>query len=306
VKICARDIGRIASAAEEALRLGLDVWFCPELWNKDPDTTQRHITRAAVAAEDLRARWPGRLVLSVGTELSFFMRGIIDGRTYLQRAGRVTREFVRSGVHNKPLNEFMARTVESVRRVFGGPVSYSSLPFEHVDWAAFDLIGVDHYWCEPIKEHYLTVLEPLLASGKPVVITEFGFKTRTGADQTGPGGPHNLEPISMSLHMSPLTRRFVRRARVKTIHERNEDLQADSLTRQLELLDSSGVDGAFAYTFTAPLWTHADDPKHDLDTDSFSLVKPWPRGRNGATYPGMAWKPKKSFTAVANYYAAAT
>jgi hypothetical protein len=106
----------------------------------------------------------------------------------------------------------------------------------------------------------------------------------------------------MLLHMTPVTRRFVR-ARVKTTHERNEDMQARSLARQLELLDSAGVHGAFVYTFTAPLWTHADDPEHDLDTDSFSIVKPCPRGRHGTTYPGVTWEPKKSFTAVADYYA---
>ena len=186
VKICARDTGRLVPAAEDALRLGLEVWFCPELWNKDPDTTLRHITRAVRAA----------------------------------------------------------------RGVFGGPVTYASLSFEHVDWAMFDLISVGHYWYEPARDRYLRTLEPLLASGKPVVITEFGFRTRTGADQGGVG-PENFQGLSMLLHMTPVTRRFVR-ARVKTVHERNEDLQARSLTRQLELLDSAGVDGAFVYTFTAP------------------------------------------------------
>jgi len=135
------------------------------------------------------------------------------------------------------------------------------------------------------------------------VITEFGFLTRTGAEQTGPIGAENFQPLSMLLHMTPVTRRFVR-PRVKTVHERNEDLQARCLTSQLQLLDSAGVDGAFVYTFTAPLWVHAGDPEHDLDTDSFSLVKPFAGGRHGTTYPDMAWEPKKSFTAVADYYAA--
>jgi hypothetical protein len=97
-------------------------------------------------------------------------------------------------------------------------------------------------------------------------------------------------------------RRFVR-PRVKTILERDEDLQARRLLRQLELLDSARVDGAFVYTFTAPLWSHGDDPRHDLDADSFGLVEPCPDGRHGTTYPDMAWEPKKSFTAVADYYA---
>ncbi len=303
VKICARDTGRLAAAAEEALRQGLEVWFSPELWNKSPDTTLRHIARSAAAAEELRARWPGQLVFSVGTELAFFMRGIIKGRTYSRRTCMpALREVIRSGAHNGPLNAFLARASAAVREVFGGPVTYASLPFERVDWDMFDVIGIDHYWMEPFKDRYLQPLEPLLASGKPVVVTEFGFRTHTGADQSGPAAPANLDPVTMSLHMLPLTRRLVR-PRVRTVQERNEELQARSLLRQLELLDSAGVDGAFVYTFTAPLWVHGDDPEHDLDTDSYSLVKPYPSGRHGTTYPDMAWEPKKSFTTVAGYYA---
>ena len=48
---------------------------------------------------------------------------------------------------------------------------------------------------------------------------------------------------------------------------------------------------------------HGDDPEHDLDANSYSLVKPYPGGRHGTTYPDMAWEPKESFTAIADYYA---
>jgi hypothetical protein len=302
VRIRARNIRRLAGAAEDALGQGLEVWFSPELWDKNPDTTLRHITRAAAVAEDLRARWPGQLVFSVGNELTFFMRGITPGRTFNQRVRGASVELIRSRAHDKPLNAFLSRASQAVREVYRGPVTYSSLPFEHVDWDMFDLIGINHYWREPVKDRYLRTLEPLLASGKPVVITELGFRTRTGADHTGPAGPENFAPFSWALHLFPPTRPFIR-PRVRTIHERNEELQARSLTRQLELLDSAGVDGAFVCTFTAPLFPCADDPRHDLDTDSFSLVKPYP-GRRGTAYPDMAWEPKKSFAAVAGYYAA--
>jgi hypothetical protein len=232
------------------------------------------------------------------------MRGIIQGRTYNRRTHMpALREVIRSGAHNRPLNEFLARASAAAREVFRGPVTYASLPFERVDWDNFDIIGIDHYWRESTKDRYLKTLGPLLASGKPVVITEFGFRTHTGADQAGPEAPANMDPLTMSLHMLPLTRRLVR-PRVKTIHERNEELQARSLLRQLELLDSAAVDGAFVYTFTAPLFAHSDDPQHDLDTDSYSLVKPCPTGQRSVTCPGMRWEPKKSFTAVAGYYAA--
>lgn len=300
-RICARNTGRLAAAAEVALRQGLEVWFCPELWDKSPDTTLRHIARSAAAAEELRARWPGQLVFSVGNELTLFMHGIVKGRTRSRRIPAI-REAIRSGVGNRPLNAFLARASAAVREEFHGPVSYASLPFERVDWDMFDVIGINHYWRKPVKDRYLQTLEPLLASGKPVVITEFGFQTHTRADQTGPAAPANIDPVTFALHMLPLTGRLVR-PRVKTIHERSEDLQARSLLRQLELLDSAGVDGAFVYTFTAPLWVHGDDPEHDLDTDSYSLVKPCPRRRHGTTYPDMAWEPKRSFTAVADYYA---
>ena len=165
------------------------------------------------------------------------MRGIIDGRRFNQRVRNVRSNWLTGTAtprHDKPLNAFLTRAVQAVREVYGGPVSYASLPFEHVDWDMFDLIGVDHYWHERIKDRYLARLEPLLASGKPVVITEFGFLTRTGAEQAGPIGAENFQPLSMLLHMTPVTRRFVR-PRVKTVHERNEDLQARCLTSQLRL-----------------------------------------------------------------------
>src|SRR2546423_891961 len=67
VKICGRDIDRLTFAAETALELGLEVWFSPELWDKDPGDTMAHILAAAQAAERLRRRQPERLVFSVAT-----------------------------------------------------------------------------------------------------------------------------------------------------------------------------------------------------------------------------------------------
>ena len=38
-----------------------------------------------------------------------------------------------------------------MREVFSGLVTHASLPFEHLDWDMFDLIGIDHYWQERIN-----------------------------------------------------------------------------------------------------------------------------------------------------------
>ncbi len=75
VRIGARDVGRLATAAEAALDADLDVWLSPALWDRDADGTQACIERAAEVAEHLRRRAPDRLVLVVGRELTLFMRG---------------------------------------------------------------------------------------------------------------------------------------------------------------------------------------------------------------------------------------
>jgi hypothetical protein len=114
VRIRARDTRRLTAAAETALRQGLEVWFSPELWDKSPDTTLRHLARSAAAAEELRARWPGQLVFCAGNELTLFMRGIVKGRTRRRRIPAI-REAVRSGAGSQPLNAFLARASAAVR-----------------------------------------------------------------------------------------------------------------------------------------------------------------------------------------------
>ncbi len=78
VRIGARDVGRLMTAAEAALDADLDVWLSPALWDRDADETQAYIERAAEVAERLRQRAPDRVMLVVGGELTLFMRGSVD------------------------------------------------------------------------------------------------------------------------------------------------------------------------------------------------------------------------------------
>lgn len=55
VRICAADISRVMSVAEEALQHGLEAWLCPELFEHDPEQTLQYIAEAAHAAEELPA-----------------------------------------------------------------------------------------------------------------------------------------------------------------------------------------------------------------------------------------------------------
>ncbi|TDQ00471.1 abortive infection protein [Labedaea rhizosphaerae] len=300
VKICGRDVDRLTVAAEHALALGLEVWFSPELWDQGVEATLAHIAAAAVAGERLRRRWPDRLVFSVATESTLFMRGIIKGRTFLRRLANVHEE-IRAGRHRAPLEAFLTRATRQVRDVFGGPITYASLPFERVDWDLFDIVGVDHYRDARSGPRYLDTLERLSAHGKPVVVTEFGMRTYRGADRDGKLGTGITDWKTVALHQLPLVGRLVRPRLVKGDHVRDEGSQATRIAEDLTILEAAGVDGAFVCQFVEPLSCYSPDPRYDLDMGALSLVKTYAGGR-GTTYPDMAWEPKESFHAVARFY----
>lgn len=304
VRICGLDIGRLTTAAELALKQGLHVLLSPEMWEKSPQKTLDYIIRASQAAEALRQRWPEHLMLSVGSELTLFMQGVIEGRNITKRMGYPSFwENAKAGTHNKPLNAFLARATEAVRRVFHGRLTYASLIWEAVDWSLFDVIGVDHYRDACIKDRYAEMLEPLLARGKPVFITEFGMRSYKGAESSGGAlGFGIADSKSLFLHQLPVVGRFVR-PRLRGDYVRDDAMQAREVVETLGILEAAGVDGAFIMTFVEPLNVYDQDPRHDLDMNSFALVKSFAGGRRGTTYPGMAWEPKELFRGVADFYA---
>lgn len=244
VRICGFSIDRLMTAAEDALGQGLEVWLSPETWDKSKEETLWYIAKAAAAAEGLRQRWPdGRLVFSVGSELTLFMQGIVEGRNVSQRMGNPkNRASLKAGEHNKPLNAFLGRATESVRKVFHGQITYASLVWEAVDWSLFDLVGVDHYRVERIKDQYVELLKPSFAYSKPVVMTEFGYRTYQGVENSLQGlGGDIVDYRTLFLHRIPLLGRLVR-PRLKGDHVRDEGVQARELADQLGVLERAGVD----------------------------------------------------------------
>ena len=303
VRIGGRDLKRVIKASEDALAQGLEVWFSPVLWDKSPDRTLAYIIEAAKAAEKLRLRWPDRVVFVVGQELTLFMQGIVPGKNLVARMRNPSLgEGIKTGAHNAPLNAFLGRAVEAVRRVYHGPLSYAAVIWEAVVWSRFDIIGVDHYRDPRINDRYVEMLAPLFAVGKPVVATEFGLGTYVGADKAG--GVMNLGTMvdfTLGLHSLPLVGRLVR-PRLNGVYGRDEELQARELSETLASLDAAGVDGAFVSTFLSAIHPYDEDPRYDLDMAASTLVKTLGRGRHGTTYPDMPWEPKASFRAVSDYY----
>jgi hypothetical protein len=102
-----------------------------------------HANAVRLGGRDPR-RWPDRLTFCVGNELTLFMRGIVPGRSHALRSRSASlREVALSGLET--LRAFLAEAAACVRRVYGGPVTYCSLPFERVDWDNFDVVGVNFY-----------------------------------------------------------------------------------------------------------------------------------------------------------------
>jgi hypothetical protein len=303
VGISGKDIGRLVVTAEAAIRQGLEAWLNPADWsNKPPEHTLAYITEEAKAAQPLQERSPGKVVLSIGSEFTLFMQGIVPGKTLMQRASTVLKtDIIKTGQHNRPLNDFLGKAVASVREVFSGPVMYRSLVWEQVDWSNFDMIGVDHYWAEKIKDQYIDMVKLLFTHGKPVINTGFGFNTTTAPVTGMLSTLGDIPGLSIILHQQPLIGRFLR-PKLTVIDERDEVLQATRLVNNLDLLDEAGFHGAFMDTFIFPIHPYSDTPKYDMDRPSSSLVKYFESGRHGTTYPDMRWEPKEAFRAVANYY----
>ncbi|ADZ09470.1 abortive infection protein [Methanobacterium lacus] len=288
VKICGKDVKRLMRASEFALKLGLEVWVSPELWDKNPEDTLEYIVEAAVETEKLRLIYEGKVVFIMGTELSLFMNGILNGENFMERLQSPDfMEIVTNGKHNTSLNEFLVKGNALVRNVFNGPVTYASAPFEAVNWNIFDFVCVDIYRDAKIKEEYPKILQSFARFGKPVVIGEFGCCTYEGAEDLGGWAWNILD----ELNSEELNGNYVR----------NEAVQAFELTEQLNILENSGVDGGFVFTFVQPTFKHSKDPCRDLDMASYSLVKTLCEG-HGQTYKNMNWEPKESFYALSEFY----
>ena len=158
VKIQGYDIANVMDAGKFALEIGLEVWLAPEMFDRSQEETLQYTIQAASEAEKLRLKWPQKkLVLSVGTELTGFMQGIVEeGNNVMERfSSKNFIQGIKSGKYSKLLNNYLSTVATSVRDVFAGKITYASLSgVESVDWNLFDYVCIDAYRDKFTKENY--------------------------------------------------------------------------------------------------------------------------------------------------------
>jgi hypothetical protein len=294
VRISGYDIDRLVLASEQALKQGMEVWLSPNYADATEAELLPYLTECAYAAEKLRQQSP-RVVFVVGTELTLFMRGIIDNKPSMQRLGNLMKPIgmvkfsLLQGLYGKRLNKILGKAVAAVREHFHGPVTYAAGSWEKVDWTPFDFVSIDHYRDDNNENTYVTQLRSFFQHGKPVVMTEFGCCTYRGAAKKGGLG---WAIVNWAANPPELVDEFTR----------DEGEQADYNRDLLTIFQRENVEGAFVFTFVNTGYPTNDDPDLDLDMASYSLVKTYADQR-GRRYPDMTWEPKDSFDDLARIYA---
>jgi hypothetical protein len=281
-------------AAEFAIHQGLEVWFSPAFIDADEQETLTYFAECATAAEKLRIQSP-HIIFIAGCELTFFMKGFLDGDTAYDRIQtmmkpwRLLKSTILRGSFHKRLNVFLAKAAVVVKEHFHGQLTYASGSWENVNWDIFDFVGIDYYREKFNKKTYREKLRSYFKHGKPVVVLEFGCCTYKGAEDKGGYG---WAIVDRSKTPNQLKGDFIR----------DESEQVNYLEELLDIFKDEKVNGAFWFTFVMPLYPFNENPLYDLDMASYSVVKTY-SDQNGTTYNDMPWEPKKSFSAVAKYYA---
>jgi hypothetical protein len=122
-------------------------------------------------------------------------------------------------------------------------------------------------------------LEPLIRTGKPVVVTEYGCVTHQRAlDEYG------ADVVDWTS----------RPPRLRAGIGRDEAAQATGIARQLAAIEATGAHGAFCFTFLEPAYTQVDAAT-DLDAASFGIAR--------LETPFTDWRPKRAFATLADMHA---
>lgn len=297
IRIEGEEISRLVTASRIAHRAGLSVFFNPWKMNVPAADLPAYHAEAARAAEQLRLEGLD-IVFVAGCEISLFNEGIFEGSTIMERvkglmalgaaAQSGDQAFVRAC--ETRLDGVIRHVAAEVRKEFKGPVTYSAGMWEKVDWALFDIVGVDHYRSTESAAEYVGTLDNYRV-GKPLVVMEVGSCAYEGAGRLGGGGFALLEGVNPDG-----SGKFAD----GIVPTRSEREQADYVAEQLQLLSRANIDGVFIYVFSFPAYPIGEGDR-DFDMMSFALVKTFPPAHPGSEKM-PPWEPKEAFHRVASVF----
>jgi hypothetical protein len=152
VRVVASDPARLDTVAVAVVEAGLGLWYSPAVFDCDPEETTRRTFAMACHAEALRRRLGSEVTFVAGSEASLFVRGLVPGKGLTGRFARIKAD--PSLLHRGDLARYLNALAAELRPVFKGPLTYASLSFEQPDWRSFDIVGVDHYRDDRVKDRY--------------------------------------------------------------------------------------------------------------------------------------------------------
>jgi hypothetical protein len=288
VRIYGKEPGRLILASDTALKYDLDVWLSPRLIDGDIENTLTYLKDIATDFELLKKKYPTReLVFIIGGEMTTDMSSFVFGDSILERIANLLKPafFIKNSLgiesgYQKSFDNFLKEAVSLVRKEFSGKVTYASAMWEKVDWSDFDFVSMNLYKASFNESSHNKTLKKLFSKRKPVIITEFGCGSYTGADRKGPTGYSVLD-------FSKIPPVFKEKC------VRNEKIQAEYIIDLLKTYDNEKVAGTFVFDFYTERFAYSTNPENDYDMVSSSVTKAL--GKNG-------WEPKESFYRIAEYY----
>ncbi|MEO3867414.1 hypothetical protein ABGB18_01145 [Nonomuraea sp. B12E4] len=300
VTIYGSDLNRLAVTATAAVERDLHVWLQPRLVDRPQQEVLDHLAEAAHLAESLR-RQGADINLTVGAVHLIFTPDIAPGDQYHERMANVYADAehrlltptarVDMAESTPRLNEFLSKAASVVRGIFNDGISYSSAPFEDVDWEPFDYIGLMYqYLPAPLsRQDHLALVNDYRRWDKPILIAEFGTATYQGAEDK-------------AFFFWDVVDRSGAVPTVIDGYARDESAQAAYHLKMFDTFEEAGVHGVAVSELIHPTHPHSDDPRYDLDTASMCIVKTI---RDDFSDPASdyRWEPKESFHAIADYYA---
>ena len=269
VRIEGENLDRLSIATEEAHKQGLKVLFNPWKMEADSATTVDYMIRASKVAEKLRLKGAD-LIFVTGCEYTLFNRGVFPGDTFdkriawLMKLGSMPNPM--EEIQGKKLNLILQSMASQVRKNYHGKIVYSSGAWETVDWTNFDYVGVDYYHNNESDEQYIEGLNRYKSIGKPVIVMEMGCCAYQGAAERGGNGFSVFKGVD---------------SKGNGIYEggkkpvRDESVQADYISKNIDLLQKAGASGIMVYVFSYPIYPYSKTGV-DYDMVAYSLVKSFP------------------------------